>query len=287
VSRTVVDKQGRMLFTYDIEASPEGAPGGRYTIRIKPHDPNKVNLYYLTLQPGDQIAIGDTPYTVRPDGKIAGDRLGEIQAAGLTVEKLMAAVRARVKDQRIDYKVISARRDVPTVAAVREFKSVRIGEAVSIDILINPSTGERIYDVIQPIVQAPQQTAVREKPQTPLEDEFSLMKIRVTINGKTVEEPNNSWLIGGAIKMSIPGHGAVYLAIKPITSYAFQPVGRAERGKLTFPIGSDFIEITGGDNIMKKSPYRTIWVYWDAGATTPASLEIAAADNIEWLLPKK
>jgi hypothetical protein len=285
VSRTVVDKQGRMLFTYDIEATPEGGSSARYTIRIKPHDPNRVNLSYFTFAAGDQVAVGDAVYTVRADGKIAVDRVGEVMAAGLSPDRLATALRDRLKEH-VNVSVKSARRDVPTVAAVREFKGVKIGEGVSIDILHNPSTGERIFDVIQPLSPGPRgvQTA-REAPK--LEDEFSLMKARIAINGKTVEEPGNNWMIGGALKIALPGHGTVYLAVSPVTSHAFQAVGRAEKGKLSFPIGPDFVEITSPENIMKKSAYRTIWVYWDPNAPNTETVDITCSGTIESLLPKK
>ena len=284
VSRTVLDKQGRMLFTYDIEATPEGSPS-RYTIRIKPHDPNRVNLSYFTFAAGDQLTIGGAAYTVRADGKVAIDGIGDVVAAGLSPDRLSAVLRERLKES-VPVTVKAARRDVPTVAAIREFKGVKIGEGVSIDILFNPSTGERIFDVIQPLAPGPRgvQTA-REAPK--MEDEFSLMKARIAINGKTVEEPGNNWMIGGALKISLPGHGTVYLALQPVTSHPFQAVGRAEKGKLSFPIGADFVEITSPENIMKKSAYRTIWVYWDANAPNTETVDITCSGTIESLLPKK
>jgi peroxiredoxin len=45
--------------------------------------------------------------------------------------------------------------NVPTVAAVREFRAVKVGEMVTLDILQNPSTGEKIYDVLRPIADRP------------------------------------------------------------------------------------------------------------------------------------
>ena len=37
-----------------------------------------------------------------------------------------------------------------TVSAVRDFPAVKLGEAVKVDILQNPTTGEKIYDVLRP-----------------------------------------------------------------------------------------------------------------------------------------
>jgi hypothetical protein len=281
VSRTVVDKDGRLLFTYDIEASPEASSPLRYTIRIIPHDPNRIELNGFTFAPGDQLTIGDMPYTVRQDGTISVYQIGEIRAAGLSLRQLTSLVRGSV------VKVKAARRDAPTVSAVREFKAVRIGEGVSIDILANPATGERIYDVIQPLTPGVRGGMDPAREQPKLEDEFSLMKIRVAINGKTIREPENNWMIGGALKIALPGHGAVYLAIQPVTSHPFQPVGRAEKNRLTFPLGTDFVEITAAENVMKKSAYRTIWVYWDAAAPDTQSVDVTCSGTLDAILPKK
>ena len=42
---------------------------------------------------------------------------------------------------------------LPTMAAVRELPPVKIGEAVTLDILYKPTTGEKIYDVFRPITR--------------------------------------------------------------------------------------------------------------------------------------
>ncbi len=45
----------------------------------------------------------------------------------------------------------SAKPTFPTVAAVRNFPEVKIDQAVTLDVLFNPSTGEKIYDVLRPV----------------------------------------------------------------------------------------------------------------------------------------
>ena len=290
VRRTVVDKQGRLIFAYEIEAAPEPGMGGRYTIRIRPNDPNRIDLMHFTFAPGDELIVGDsTACTVRADGTITVRDLGEFHAAGLSLSELGSAVSRRSQQRggssRVNISVKAARRDVPTVSSVREFKGVRIGEAVSIDILYNPSTGERIYDVIQPLTPGPKFAAPSRETPRPAEEEFSLMKMKLSLNGKVVEE-DQAWMIGGALKISIPGHGAVYLAIQPATTHAFQPVGRVEKNKLTFPLGTDLVEITGAQNIMSKSAYRTIWVWWDQSAPDTKSVDVTCSGTIEALLPK-
>src|SRR6185437_5024768 len=46
----------------------------------------------------------------------------------------------------------SAKTTFPTVAAVRNFPEVKIDQAVILDVLFNPSTGEKIYDVLRPVI---------------------------------------------------------------------------------------------------------------------------------------
>ena len=45
--------------------------------------------------------------------------------------------------------------DIPTLTGVREFPPLRMGDAVQVDILYHPGTGERIYDVLKVLGDRP------------------------------------------------------------------------------------------------------------------------------------
>jgi len=276
---------------YDIAARPVPNNSAAYTLRLTPIDPNHLIEQYLTFAPGDQLKIQvpqavefNGTHTVRADGNITIGRAGDVRVAGLSVKALSKALKQRLKayiaEGEVLVDVTIARRDYPTIAAARDFPAVRLGEAVTLDILYNPTTGEKIFDVIRPVEPPP------AKPRRVFADEFSLQEMRVAINGKTVHESRNSWIIGAAAKISLPGHGAVYLAVQPATSHPFLAVGRVDGGKLTFPIGNDFVEITSKSNILKKTEVGTIWVYHDAGFKSPAGVDVTTAETIEELLPK-
>ena len=89
---------------------------------------------------------------------------------------------------------------LPTVAGVREFPAVKIGEAVTLDILYNPSTGEKIYDVLRPITSSSPVMSVTSvvAPET-----ISLKQIAIRVNGRAMSAPA-SFLIGSAVRIDIP-----------------------------------------------------------------------------------
>src|SRR4051812_45629710 len=98
---------------------------------------------------------------------------------------------------------------LPTIAAVREFSAVKLGEVVTLDILYNRSTGEKIYDVLRPLAgPSPGGLVVTSSPPR---EEVSLKEIVVRVNKEAVKTPA-SWMIGTAVRIDIPGHGAYVVA---------------------------------------------------------------------------
>ncbi len=49
----------------------------------------------------------------------------------------------------VQIKPLKNRENIPTLSSTREFALLRVADSVQIDILRNPSTGERIYDVLK------------------------------------------------------------------------------------------------------------------------------------------
>jgi len=290
--RMVIDRQGKVMFAYDISLAPVPNDSTAYTIRLTPAKSDYFIPQFVTFAPGDtlQVSVHDGAefsgsHTVRPDGKITINLLGDVSIAGLSPRGLAATLKERLKGQMVDPQVnvvvIAARRDYPTIVAAREFQVVRLGEAVSIDILFNPSTGEKIFDVIQPVA------AVTEKPRRVRpEEEISLERITISINGRIVKEMRNNWIIGTGMKLSLPGKGTAYIVVQPSTSYPFQPVGRVDGTRLTFPVGNDFVEIVSRSNVLKTSEVGTVWVYHDK-ADKSAQVVDFTVGALEDLLPKR
>ena len=289
--RMVLGPNGTVLFAYDISLAPVPNDSRAYTIRVKPADPDHFIPQYVTFAPEDQLRISvwqlpelSGTHTVRPDGNIVVPQIGEVHAAGNSPSglagELKKRLQGRIAEPRVIVTVLAARRNYPTIAAMREFPVVRIGEAVNLDILYNPNTGEKIFDVIQPVDRP------AEKRRIAPEDEISLEQMRISINGTLVHEARNSWMIGGAVKLQLPRLGTLYLVVKPSTSYAFQPLGRVNGGTLTFPLGSDMVEIVSRSNVLKTAETGTVWVYRDPASKPSQSvnIEVGFAEDV---LPKR
>ena len=60
--------------------------------------------------------------------------------------------------------------EIPTLTGVREFPPLRTGDAVEVDILYNPATRERIYDVLKVSGDRPSAHAASEPAGTPPSD---------------------------------------------------------------------------------------------------------------------
>ena len=148
--------------------------------------------------------------------------------------------------------------DVPTIAAVRAFPPLRLGDEVHVDIMYNPRTGEKLSDVLRvtPEAQpAPKPGKVFTGPQ------FSWEGIKVAIDGKIVADKSGNWMIGEAIMMRVPGRGEYYMALQPPAGFPFQPSGRVDHNVLRFRVDGEQVEITGRSNLLMKSETGTVWIY--------------------------
>lgn len=179
---------------------------------------------------------------------------------------------------------------IPTVAAVREFPNVKIGEVVTLDILVNPSTGEKIYDVLLPLL------GPSGRPLTvtngPAREEISLRDITVKVNKRTVPA-SASWMVGQAMRIDIPGHGAYVVAVHephvpPI--YAFTAAGGAAGKTARWKIDGDTVEITSATNVLTQAPSGVLWIYHDGHfrpQDQPNTVKLQTAESADWLIPKK
>src|SRR5262249_8342753 len=151
-------------------------------------------------------------YTVRADGSIKVGVFGELKVAGQSKEGLAEALQRLLEgripqDDQVALEISLQPREYPTIAEAREFQKVRLGETVRLEVLADPSTGEKLYDVIQPLSPPARRTIAPE-------DEIVLDRMRILVNGRTIHEARNSTMIGEAVKLALPGHGTVYLTVK-------------------------------------------------------------------------
>jgi hypothetical protein len=174
--------------------------------------------------------------------------------------------------------------EIPTLTGIREFPPLRMGDAVEVDILYNPATGERIYDVLKVSGDRPPARVAPE----PSGERFSLENVRVTINGKTIGEERNVWMRGAAFMIYLPGRGESYLALSPSPDYPLQASGWIDHNILRFFAGGELVEITGKSNMLQNSDYSTVWVYHvpesESDRARDRAVEFSCADKVEFLI---
>jgi hypothetical protein len=183
---------------------------------------------------------------------------------------------------------------VPTVSAVREFLSVKMGQGVTLDILQNPSTGEKIYDVLRPMADPPPSSASGTMMVTTRAQEvIALKEIALTVNGQPMRAPPVT-ITGTAARLDIPGHGSYTLAAydpKNLAStYTFRPIGHADGNTLRWAMDGDDVEISSRGNVLTQAVKGVLWVYHNPGYRSqdqPDTVVLRTAGSVEWLLPKK
>jgi hypothetical protein len=175
---------------------------------------------------------------------------------------------------------------IPTVAGVREFPAVKFGEAVTLDILYNPSTGEKVYDVLRPIASS---SPVMEVSSHPAPETIALKEIVIRVNGHTMSAPA-SFIIGSVVRIDIPRHGtyvvAAYDPHERSPDQQFSAMAHADGKTLSWTMGRDRVEITSSTNVLTPSGKGVLWVYHDPHYQ-PDVVGLQAADTVDWLLPKR
>jgi hypothetical protein len=180
---------------------------------------------------------------------------------------------------------------VPTVDTVREFPAVKIGQVVTLDILFNPSTGEKIYEVIRPLTEPPPKDALHHAVVTGggEGDQLSLKEISLRVKGQSVDAPV-SWMIGGAARIDVPGHGLFIVSASDPQNSLFYKAAQVNRESLSWNLDGDRVEITSKTNVLGWSDTALIWVYHDPhykSLDAPKNVVLQTADTVAWLLPKK
>jgi hypothetical protein len=171
---------------------------------------------------------------------------------------------------------------LPTVATVRDFPDVKIGQAVTLDILYNPSTGEKIFDVLRPIPAPGSGMSVTVVPSP---ETISLKEVAIRVNGHAISAPA-SFIVGSAVRVDIPRHGTYVVAAYDPHEAGFSAIAHVDGKTLTWALGRDRMEITSMTNILAGTGKGVLWLYHDLHYR-PDVVGLQSADTVDWLLPKK
>jgi hypothetical protein len=175
---------------------------------------------------------------------------------------------------------------VPTVTAERIFRGIHKEEAVRLEILYNPATGEKIFDVLRPYTgTAPEPDS---DPTVRRLAQLSFRDISITFNGEKLAPQTGALTGGAAARIYVPGHGAYYLATSvPKTSQPFQHTAYVEGNRMEVDIDGDHIQIGSKDNILDQSKSGVLWIYHDPKFQPNSHLDAVAllvATSVESVL---
>ena len=177
----------------------------------------------------------------------------------------------RVPDQdAVTIRIRPAARRYPTVSAVRDFLAVRIGQEVRMEILANPATGERVYDVIRPAAEPnPYPGTCNVKVSA-----APAGTVKLVWNGKA-EWLDNDWTGGKPARLLLPGHGTYYLSW--LERPKFRLAGYMQGDRLIFLMDTEYVQITFDKSVLTSPQNGPIWIYHDTDSTwrEPARLEPA------------
>jgi hypothetical protein len=176
---------------------------------------------------------------------------------------------------------------LPTFSAARDVPGIHAGDTVSIDMLQNPNTGEKLFDLIRLTIEMPPQVRGPAHSLT-----FTYMQ--VLVNGRPImPESERGGSIGGdAARIYIPGKGAFVMSlILPPNDPRFQPAGNVERNRLTFMSGEDRIEVVSAENLLGQSERGQLWVLHLPGFKPRNKdevdhVQVMTADSAESLIPR-
>jgi hypothetical protein len=171
----------------------------------------------------------------------------------------------------------------------------RVGDTVAIDLLENPSTGQKVVDYL--VFKRSNATAPPEPGQ--LRDlsldevELQLENFRISVNGMVLDASTRvgGGISGAALWFYRPERGRFVLSLRPNPKLGFRRAGEVIDRSLSFVEGGERYDIHSTSRIAPAGGRFNLYVLHDPNwrpaaedATLP--LIVGAADRAEWLAAK-
>ena len=142
------------------------------------------------------------------------------------------------------------------------------GDAVSLELLVNPESGVKIVDVVKVTFD---RSTLRENYLDAAPKDFSLDAVtlsiksyELTIDG-TLAGKSKSKLgcAGSLLWIYIPDRGRFIFSLVPREGYAFQKIGLLDDNRIEFEYNGEFYEWISGDSILPNGGVWNLWVLHD------------------------
>ena len=172
---------------------------------------------------------------------------------------------------------------------------VRAGDNVAIDLLENPTTGQKVVDYF--VFKHSNATAVAEL--SPVRDlslddvEMRLEDFRISVNGTVLEASTRvgGSISGAALWFYLPERGRFVMSLVPNGNLGFQRAGEVTNALLSFTERSDRYDIKSTSRIAPAAGRFNLYVLHDpewrpTGDEANSPIIVGAAGRAEWLIGK-
>ncbi|HEU4936325.1 MAG TPA: hypothetical protein VFT39_07730 [Vicinamibacterales bacterium] len=172
---------------------------------------------------------------------------------------------------------------------------VRAGDSVAIDLLENPTTGQKVVDYF--VFKRADATAGAEL--SPVRDlsladvQLRLDDLRISVNGSVLDASTRvgGSISGAALWFYLPQRGRFVMSLVPNPKLGFRRAGEVTNALLSFTDGSDRYDIKSTAPIAPASGRFNLYVLRDSkwrpsGSEVDAPLLVGAADRPESLTAK-
>ena len=153
-----------------------------------------------------------------------------------------------------------------TLPALPAPVTVPSGSTVEVEILRNPSTGQRVVDLLTVAAAAP----------TPPRD-WALRLVAPVATAGNISARTPATLTGDLIRLEVPNHGVFSLGLLALRSKGFQPVGEVDGTLLRFQWGGESFEIQSKAAIVPGGGRWTLYGRFTPRGAVPA-LTIGTGD---------
>ena len=172
---------------------------------------------------------------------------------------------------------------------------VRAGDSVAIDLLENPTTGQKVVDYF--VFKRSNATAAAEL--SPLRDlsladvQLRLDDFRISVNRTVLDASTRvgGSLSGAALWFYLPERGRFVMSLVPNAKLGFRRAGEVTSGSLSFTDGRDRYDIQSTGRIAPAGGRFNLYVLHDPqwrpiGDESTSPIIVGAADRAEWLIAK-
>jgi hypothetical protein len=155
-------------------------------------------------------------------------------------------------------------------------QTVRAGETIAFDLLVNPSTGQRVVEYLR-IKGNDRQVVTVTGPArdfTPADAEIEISEPRISVNGELYKgtEKFRGGVSGPAVWMDLDGHGRFVFSLAPRPDLGLHRAGEIRGTTMTWRSGGNTYTITTDKRITTGSGAYFLYVFHDPNHRPPAPL---------------